>query len=79
VPILAITPSESTCRELALSWGVYPYQVPDVSTVEELFAQATRLAAVSGAALSGDLIVISAGVPIGVAGSTNLLKVERIP
>jgi len=79
VPILAITPRKSTCKQLALSWGVHPYQVTGVSSVEGLFAQAVKLAGETGVARSGDLIVITAGVPIGVPGSTNLLKVERVP
>lgn len=78
VPILAITPSSVTRRRLALSWGVYSCQVAEPSSVDELFAQGGRLAMETGVADSGDLIVITGGLPIGVPGTTNLLKVETI-
>lgn len=78
VPILAITPSSVVSRRLLLRWGVYPFQIAKPSSVDELFATATKLARDLGLAKSGDLIVITGGIPIGVAGSTNLLKVEKI-
>ncbi len=78
VPILAITPDAVISGRLLLHWGVYPFQVAKVSVVDELFASAVKLARGTGAAKSNDLIVITGGVPVGVAGSTNLLKVEKI-
>jgi len=78
VPILAITPSEVVSGRLLLHWGVYPFQIGPASTVDELFSSGARLAKETGLAKAGDLIVITGGVPIGVAGSTNLLKVEKI-
>jgi len=78
VPILAITPSEVISRRLLLHWGVYPFQIGGASSLEELFATGAELAKSLGLARPSDLIVITGGVPIGVAGSTNLLKVEKI-
>jgi len=78
VPILAITPSKVVSGRLLLHWGVYPFQIAEPSSVGELFATGARLAKDLGLARPGDLIVITGGVPIGVAGSTNLLKVEKI-
>ena len=78
VPILAITPSDVVSGKLLLYWGVYPFQVSSVSSVDELFEMGARLAKDLGLAKTGDLIVITGGVPIGVAGATNLLKVEKI-
>lgn len=78
-PILALTPSDVTSRRLALSWGVRAYIVAEPQIVDEMFALASRTAQEIGLAHSGDIVVITAGVPTGVAGSTNLLKVERIP
>ncbi|MFA5316690.1 MAG: pyruvate kinase [Dehalococcoidales bacterium] len=78
VPVLAITPNPMVPGRLMLCWGVYPYQVAVPSSVDELFATAARLCRELGLAKPGDLVVITGGVPIGVAGSTNLLKVERI-
>ena len=78
VPILAITPSEVISGRLLLHWGVYPFQIGEASTVDELFAIGARLAKDLGLAKPGDLVLITGGVPIGIAGSTNLLKVEKI-
>jgi len=78
VPILAITPSDFVSGRLLLHWGVYPLQIGPASTVDELFSSGARLAKETGLAKPGDLIVITGGVPIGVAGVTNLLKVEKI-
>ncbi|MBM4433105.1 MAG: pyruvate kinase, partial [Chloroflexi bacterium] len=57
---------------------VYSVQVEEPNSVDGLFATAVRAVKDLGLAKSGDLIVITGGVPIGVAGTTNLLKVERI-
>ncbi len=78
MPILAITPSRVVLGRLQLRWGVYPFQIAGLSSADELFPSGARLARKLGLAKAGDLIVITAGIPIGVAGSTNLLKVERI-
>jgi pyruvate kinase len=78
MPILAITSSQITQRQLSLSWGVHAYKVPDASRISDLFAQGARVARGTGVAKKGDLIVITGGVPIAVSGSTNLLKVERV-
>jgi len=78
VPVLAITPDSGVSGRLLLHWGVYPFLSPAVSSVDELFNGAAKLARDSGVARRNDLIVITGGVPIGVAGSTNLLKVEKI-
>jgi len=78
VPILAITPSDLVSGRLLLHWGVYPFQTSPASTVEELFEMGARLAREVGLARLGDLIVITGGVPIGIAGTTNLLKIEEI-
>ncbi|MDP2718865.1 MAG: pyruvate kinase [Dehalococcoidia bacterium] len=78
VPILALTPCEEVCGKLMLHWGVYPLFIDSPSTVDELFSLAGRLSREVKIAKSGDLIIVTGGVPVGVAGSTNLLKVEKI-
>lgn len=78
VPILAITPSQVTMRQLLLSWGVRSFRVAAASKIADLFAQGAKIAKESGLAKDGDLVVITGGVPVGISGSTNLLKVERI-
>jgi pyruvate kinase len=63
---------------LLLHWGVYPFEVKAASSLDEVFATGARLAKELGLAKPGDLEVITGGVPIGVAGVTNLLKVEKV-
>ncbi len=78
VPILTITPGDVVTNRLLLHWGVYPFHVGEASSLDELFATGARLTKDMGLAKPGNLIVITGGVPIGVTGSTNLLKVETI-
>jgi pyruvate kinase len=78
MPILAITPNASVVGRLMLRWGVYPFQTARRSSVEELFAIGAKLSKELGLAKPGDLIVITGGIPVGVAGSTNMLKVKKI-
>jgi pyruvate kinase len=78
IPILSATPSSKQRRRLLLSWGVYPFEVTEPSDVAGLLAQGVRLSLETGVARKGDLIVITAGIPIGMAGTTNLLKVEKV-
>jgi pyruvate kinase len=78
VPVLALTPSHTISGRLMLHWGVYPFQIDEAKSVDGLFANAAQIAKRTGLAKTDDLIVITGGVPIGVAGSTNMLKVARI-
>ena len=77
-PVLALTPSEATCRALALVWGVRPFQTPVVQRVNEVEREAVRIALACGVARSGDRIVITAGHPLQVRGNTNLIKVAVV-
>ncbi len=77
-PVLAISPNPRICGSLPLSWGVRPYQAPEPATTDELFALGSRLALELRLARPGDLIVIAAGVPVGLPGTTNMLKVEMV-
>ncbi len=78
MPILAITPDEVVVGRLMLCWGVYPFQIAQALSVDELFATAAKLSKELGLAKPGDLVVITGGIPIGVVGSTNMLKVEKV-
>jgi pyruvate kinase len=77
-PILALTSGEVVSRKLQLCWGVQVCQVAEPSSVETLFEIGAKLPEQLGLAKAGDLVVITAGIPLGVAGTTNLLKVEKI-
>jgi len=78
MPILAITTDAVVVGRLMLHWGVYPFQIAGASSVDELFAAGAKLSKELGLAKPGDLIVITGGIPVGVAGSTNLLKVGKV-
>jgi pyruvate kinase len=76
--IVAITPDEVICRRLVLHWGVQPVQIAMPSSVAGLFATASGIAKELGLAKPDDLVVITGGIPLGVGGTTNLLKVEVV-
>jgi pyruvate kinase len=78
MPVLALTPDDTVAGKLILYWGVRPYLVKTLKKVDEGFTLAAQLARELGIAKPGDVIIIAAGVPIGQAGSTNMLKVEKI-
>jgi len=77
-PIIATTVSPRVQRQLSLSWGVIPYLVEEASTTDEMFDMGVEKALESGHVRNGDLVVITAGVPIGVSGTTNILKVHIV-
>jgi len=76
--ILALTPEERTARQLALMWGVHPRRCPQVDSTDAMFALCAKAAAETEGIEQGDMVVLVAGVPIGVSGSTNLIKAQRI-
>ncbi|MCL6586162.1 MAG: pyruvate kinase [Anoxybacillus sp.] len=77
-PIVAVTSSDAVSRKLALVWGVYPQVAPQVNSTDEMLDIAVEAAVKSGIVKHGDLVVITAGVPVGETGSTNLMKVHVI-
>jgi pyruvate kinase len=79
VPILALTDQPRTARQLALVWGAVPVVVPTIGSYEDMVAAGLRVAAERGLANAGDRVVVTAGVPVGVPGTTNTLKVETVP
>ena len=78
MPIIAFSPFPATIRKLALVWGVYPIQLGQVSSVDELLEGAAEVLKFKQFVKEGDIIVITAGVPVGAAGSTNMIKVVKI-
>jgi pyruvate kinase len=77
-PILAVTPLPSVVSRLSLAWGVLPLKKPEPANLEEVFELASQAALETNLAKRGDLIVIVAGIPLGVPGSTNLVKIHSI-
>ncbi|MCH6268890.1 MULTISPECIES: pyruvate kinase [Neobacillus] len=76
--IVAITADESTCRRLALVWGVYPRMGRMCTTTDEMLESAVEESLNSGIVKHGELVVITAGVPVGEAGTTNLMKIHVV-
>jgi pyruvate kinase len=77
-PILGMTPHPATARRLALAWGVHPVRCDEVADVEQMTERACNAAKDEGYAAAGASIVITAGMPFGEAGTTNLLRVARV-
>lgn len=78
IPIIAITPDQKIAGRLVLYSGVHAFQIPPPSSVSDLFSRGANLAKEIGIAKAGDLIVITGGIPMGKAGTTNLLKVQEV-
>lgn len=78
-PIVAVTTQDRTLRRLALTWGVTPVKGESATSTDEIFEYALQGGQRSGLLNEGDLVVITAGVPLGKSGSTNLIKVSQIP
>lgn len=78
IPILALTPEISTAHQLALSWGVEPIVIPPAKHTDEMVKQIDSALLDTGRASVGEYIVIVAGSPPGIPGSTNAMRVHRI-
>lgn len=77
-PIVACTISEFACRKLALVWGVFPFVIGDATSTDDIFELSVNKAKDVGFITEGDLVVITAGVPVGVSGATNIMKVHLV-
>ncbi len=76
--IIGCTPNETVLRQMSLSWGVAPVMMDEKENTDELFESAINAAVEHGLLESGDVAVITAGIPLGIAGNTNMLKVAEI-
>ena len=77
-PIIATTTGQKVARRLALTWGTYPVVIREAKSTDEVFDAAIQKSLDTGHIKGGDLIVITAGVPVGVAGTTNTIKVHIV-
>ncbi len=78
MPIIACTPDASTYRQLSLSWGVTPIQIGEERITDVLFDHAVDASLDTGLLKKSDLAVLTAGVPLSVSGTTNLIKVVHV-
>ncbi len=77
-PILCLTGRLDTARRLCLAWGVHPIVTADVRSFDEMVEKATGFARAAGFAGKGDRVVITAGVPFGTPGATNVLRIAWV-
>ena len=77
-PIIGCSVNPRVCRQLNLSWGVTPLLIKKEETADELFEEASRAAEKAGLVKKGDIVVLTAGVPLGTAGTTNMIRVIEI-
>lgn len=77
-PILTLTPKLSIARRLALVWGLHTIKTKDVDSFEEMIGKSKRMAVRGGLAEAGDRIVVTAGVPFGTPGATNVLHIAWV-
>jgi pyruvate kinase len=78
VPIVVLTPAIETARRLSIGWGLHCVLTEDAHDLDDVVDRSTQLAYEEGFAKPGERIVITAGVPLGMSGSTNLLRVAFI-
>ena len=78
MPIIAPTPFAHVARRISLYWGVTPVILKAQKTTDDMITSVERIMLKKKLAKQNDLIIITAGVPIGVAGSTNMMKIHRV-
>ncbi|RMD99448.1 MAG: hypothetical protein D6814_05525 [Calditrichaeota bacterium] len=78
MPIVALCIEEKVRQQLSLVWGVYPYKVEKISDTDSVFQLARETALQNGFVKPGQMIITTAGMPLGTRGTTNLIKVEEL-
>ena len=76
--ILCLTPNLNTARRMTLTWGVHPVQTEDAHNFADMVQRAVRLARKANLAREGERLVITAGVPFGTPGATNILRIAYV-
>jgi pyruvate kinase len=77
-PIIALTPSIDTARRLSIAWGLHCVLTDDAHDLDDVVGRAAQIAEEQGFAKAGERIVITAGVPLRISGTTNLLRVAFV-
>jgi pyruvate kinase len=78
IPILALTPDAATFNQMSLTWGVEPLLTPLVTTTDEMVKQVDAILVETKRVAKGELIMIVAGSPPGIPGSTNAMRVHQV-
>ncbi len=77
-PIIACSVSPKSCRQLSMYWGTIPLWIPRESSADDLFMEAVHTAEKAGYIEKGDVVVLTAGVPLGISGKTNMIRVIEV-
>ena len=77
-PVVALTMDEKVRRQLAITWGVMPLLTGSVNSTDRIFSLSAEVARKEGLVQEGDIVVITAGVPLGMSGSTNMIEAQII-
>jgi pyruvate kinase len=77
-PIVALSEYDQVRRQLSISWGVIPESIKRLNSTDELFEEGLRSALDTGIVKKGDTVVLTAGVPVGISGTTNLIKAQQV-
>ena len=77
-PIIGCAITKDVCRQLNLMWGVKPVLIGRKNTAEELFDAAIAISIEKGLLKKGDVVVLTAGMPLGVSGKTNMIRVIEV-
>ena len=77
-PILSMSPNQAVARRMALVWGVHSVLIGEIGSIDEVIERACRAAREEGFAAPGEVVAITAGTPLGVSGTTNLLKLAVV-
>jgi pyruvate kinase len=77
-PVVAATPRAATARSLSINWGVYSVLIPEIHETDELLSVSVNEALAKKFVKTGDVVVLTAGVPVGKVGATNLIKVQVV-
>ena len=77
-PIISGTPSEKVWRQTNMSWGIVPIMIEEKDNTDELINHVITIAQQQELLQNGDLVVLTAGVPLGISGTTNLMKVHLV-
>ena len=78
VPILVLTPRKRTARRLTISWGLHCLETEDANSMQDMVTRACNLARSEGLVKIGQRIIITAGVPLGTPGMTNVFRIAKI-
>jgi pyruvate kinase len=76
--IIAATPSPATARSLSLNWGVHSVLIPEILETDELLSVSVNEAWAKNLVKTGDVVVLTAGVPVGKVGATNMIKIQIV-